>query len=91
MSFGPGGNRHFVGLESIIVRALPPVKQYVVFHRKRHPDTMGGTRIEVFLNHFRRTPDDQVCGIRRWLLAEAVVLVSIPFLAVAMARGVGYG
>jgi hypothetical protein len=27
------------------------VKQYVLFHGKRHPDTMGATEIEVFLNH----------------------------------------
>ncbi|MDL1862345.1 DUF2214 family protein, partial [Betaproteobacteria bacterium PRO7] len=35
--------------------------------------------------------DEQVRGVQRWLLAEALVLVVIPFLAAAMARGVGHG
>ena len=33
--------------------------------------------------------DEQVSGIRRWLIAEAGVLVLIPFVAAAMARGYG--
>ncbi len=32
-------------------------------------------------------PHDEVRRIRRWLLAESVLLVLIPFLAAAMARG----
>ena len=27
------------------------VKRYVLFHHKRHPDTMGATEVEAFLNH----------------------------------------
>ena len=34
--------------------------------------------------------DDQVRRLQRWLRAEGVVLVCIPFLASAMARGFGY-
>lgn len=38
-----------------------------------------------------RPADDQVRGVRRWMLADAVVLFHIPFVAAAMARGGGHG
>ena len=34
-------------------------------------------------------PPEQLTGTRRWLLAEGVVFVAIPFVAAAMARGFG--
>ncbi|GMV59872.1 MAG: hypothetical protein AMXMBFR72_29650 [Betaproteobacteria bacterium] len=36
-------------------------------------------------------PDAQVRAVQPWLRAEAVVLLAIPFVAAAMARGVGHG
>lgn len=64
---------------AVALLSLPPTLQLIRWNR------------EVRAQSGTLPAEDQVRGVRRWLLAEAIVLFCIPFVAALMARGVGYG
>ena len=55
------------------------------------PPTVQLIRWSTHTHSYRdfRPPDEQIRRIQRWLYAEWMVIVLIPFLAAAMARGMG--
>ena len=62
---------------TIAILSIPPTVQMIRWARR--------ARVQAgFL-----PPDLQVRRVQRWLLAEGTVLLLIPFVAAAMARGVG--
>jgi putative membrane protein len=63
---------------TVAILSIPPTVRMIRWLRQ--------TRIQVgFL-----PPDAQIRGVQRWLLAEGIVLLFIPLVAAAMARGVGH-
>lgn len=62
---------------TVAVLSIPPTVQLIRWSKHTHSHTDF------------RPPDEQIRRIQRWLYAEWVVVMFIPFLAAAMARGIG--
>lgn len=67
-----------IGLFIIVaILSIPPTIQLIRWNKQAHSHTNFPF------------PDEQVRSIQRWLYAEWMVVLLIPFLAAAMARGIG--
>lgn len=62
---------------TVAVLSIPPTLRLIRWSKQARSQT-------AFL-----PSDEQVRGLQRWLRAEALVLMFIPFVAAAMARGMG--
>ncbi len=62
---------------AVAVLSIPPTIQLIRWSKHTH------------LHKDFRPPDEQIRRIQRWLYAEWMMVLFIPFLASAMARGVG--
>ena len=62
---------------TVVMLSIPPTIHLIRWSRYAQSHT--GVRL----------PDEQVQRVQRWLYAEWIVVLLIPFLAAAMARGIG--